>query len=54
MPKEFPNYEVYHSTSCVFSSVLNEQEPPCFTQAMSRPEWRGNKYRRVLNDLSIL
>ncbi|KAJ6950272.1 hypothetical protein NC651_004059 [Populus alba x Populus x berolinensis] len=45
MPKEFPNYEVYHSTkhpSCVFSSVLNEQEPPCFytSNVSSRVAWK--------------
>ena len=43
-PKKFPKYKLYYSTRhplYVFSSVLNEQEPTCFTQAMSHPEWRA-------------
>ena len=43
-PKQFPDYKVYYSTRHpvhVFSSILNEQKPTCFTRAVSHPEWRA-------------
>lgn len=43
-PKSFPDYMAYYSTKHhlhVLSSVFNEQEPSCFTQAVTRSEWRA-------------